>query len=146
MAALPVGIGLGFTVAASFGPINVFALSSGLRYGFWPAFGVAVGATVADGLYAFMGGLGAAALLTGRAEGWLQILGGAVLVLLAARMARPGPARTEPRPARGFGRSFAVALGATLANPITIVYWAAAFAGVVPRFDLARAEALTLLP
>ena len=49
MTALLVGIGLGFTVAASFGPINVFALSSGLRYGFWPAFGVAVGATVADG-------------------------------------------------------------------------------------------------
>src|SRR5918999_2162106 len=146
MAALLVGIGLGFTVAASFGPINVFALSSGLRYGFWPAFGVAVGATAADGLYAFLGGLGIAAVFTGRAEGWFQILGGAALLLIAVRMARP--ARWgEARPAaRGFGQSFAVALGATLANPITIVYWAAAFAGVVPRFDLARAEALTLLP
>lgn len=146
MTALLVGIGLGFTVAASFGPINVFALSSGLRYGFWPAFGVAVGATAADGFYAFLGGLGVAALFTGRAEGWFQILGGSILLLLAVRTARPAPAAAKPRPGRGFGRSFAVALGATLANPITIVYWAAAFAGVVPKFDLSRAEALTLLP
>lgn len=146
MTALLVGIGLGFTAAASFGPINVFALSSGLRYGFRPAFGVAVGATVADGFYAFLGGLGIAALFMGRAEGWFQILGGAVLLLLAVRLARPAAAAAEPRPARGFGRSFVIALGATLANPITIVYWAAAFAGVVPKFDLSRAEALTLLP
>jgi threonine/homoserine/homoserine lactone efflux protein len=61
-------------------------------------------------------------------------------------MARP--ARwAEARPAaRGFGQSFAVALGATLANPITIVYWAAASPGVVPRFDLSRLQTLTLLP
>src|SRR5688572_9384265 len=146
MTALLVGVGLGFTVAASFGPINVFALSSGLRYGFWPAFGVAVGATAADGLYAFLGGLGVAAIFTGRAEGWLQVLGGAALLLLAARMARPASPEGQARASPGFRRSFAVALGATLANPITIVYWAAAFAGIVPKFDLSRTEAITLLP
>jgi threonine/homoserine/homoserine lactone efflux protein len=146
MTALFVGMGLGFTVAASFGPINVFALSSGLRYGFRAAFGVAAGATAADGFYAFLGGLGVAALFTGRAAGWFQILGGTALLFLAARMARPSGAPRETDPARGFGRSFAIALGATLANPITIVYWAAVFAGVVPKFDLSRAEALTLLP
>jgi threonine/homoserine/homoserine lactone efflux protein len=146
MTPLLVGIGLGFTVAASFGPINVFSLSSGLRYGFWPAFGVALGATAADGLYAFLGGLGVAALFTGSAGGWFQILGGAVLIVLAARMARPKSLEGERRVSRGFGRSFVIALGATLANPITIVYWAGAFAGIVPRFDLSRAEALVLLP
>jgi threonine/homoserine/homoserine lactone efflux protein len=146
MTALLVGIGLGFTVAASFGPINVFALSSGLRYGFGPAFGVLVGATAADGLYAFLGGLGVAAVFTGRAEGWFQVLGGAALLLIATRVARPGRSDGERQAVPGFARSFAVALGATLANPLTIVYWAAAFAGVVPKFDLSRAEALTLLP
>jgi threonine/homoserine/homoserine lactone efflux protein len=146
MTALLVGIGLGFAVAASFGPINVFSLSSGLRYGFWPAFGVALGATAADGLYAFLGGLGVAAIFTGSAEGWLQIGGGGALLVLALRMARPTRSGGERRAERGFGHSFAVALGATLANPLTIVYWAGAFAGIVPRFDLSRAEALTLLP
>jgi threonine/homoserine/homoserine lactone efflux protein len=146
MTALIVGIGLGFTVAASFGPINVFSLSSGLRYGFWPAFGVAVGATAADGLYAFLGGLGVAALFTGRAEGWFQLLGGLALILIALRMARPAATESDRCAAPGFRKSFAVAFGATLANPLTIVYWAAAFAGVVPRFDLTRVQALTFLP
>ena len=146
MTPLLVGIGLGFTVAASFGPINVFSLSSGLRYGFWPAFGIALGATAADGLYAFLGGLGVAALFTGSADDWFQILGGAVLLVLALRMARPLSLEVERRASRGFARSFGIALGATLANPITIVYWAGAFAGIVPRFDLSRAEALILLP
>jgi threonine/homoserine/homoserine lactone efflux protein len=146
MTPLLVGIGLGFTVAASFGPINVFSLSSGLRYGFWPAYGVALGATAADGLFAFLGGLGVAALFTGSAEGWFQILGGAGLIVLATRMARPPSLEGERRAARGFGRGFAIALGATLANPITIVYWAGAFVGIVPRFDLSRAEVLLLLP
>jgi threonine/homoserine/homoserine lactone efflux protein len=146
MTPLLVGIGLGFTVAASFGPINLFSLSSGLRYGFWPAYGVAVGATVADGLYAFLGGLGIAALFTGRAEGWFQVLGGAALIVIAVGMARRRSGDRKRDAARGFGRSFAVALGATLANPLTVVYWAAAFAGVVPKFDLSRLEALTLLP
>ena len=54
MTPLLAGFGLGFSVAASFGPINLFALSSGLRYGFWPAYGVGVGAAVADGSYAFL--------------------------------------------------------------------------------------------
>jgi threonine/homoserine/homoserine lactone efflux protein len=146
MTALLVGIGLGFTVAASFGPINVFSLSSGLRYGFWPAFGVALGATGADGFYAFLGGLGVAAVFTGRAEGWFQILGGAALLVIALRLAQASSPGGDRRATRGFRHSFAVALAATLANPITIVYWAAAFAGVVPRFDLSRIEALTLLP
>jgi L-lysine exporter family protein LysE/ArgO len=146
MTPLLAGFGLGFSVAASFGPINLFALSSGLRYGFWPAYGVGVGAAVADGSYAFLGGLGAAALFTGGAKGWFQMLGGAALIFIAFGMATRRPKEHQQRAAPGFGRSFTVALGATLANPITVVYWTAAFAGVVPKLEVSRLEALTLLP
>jgi L-lysine exporter family protein LysE/ArgO len=147
MTSLLAGFGLGFSVAASFGPINLFALSSGLRYGFWPAYGVGVGAAAADGSYAFLGGLGAATLFTGGAKGWFQMLGGGALVLIAVGIATRRPTkRQEERAAPGFGRSFTVALGATAANPITAVYWTAVFAGVVPRLDVSRLEALTLLP
>jgi threonine/homoserine/homoserine lactone efflux protein len=147
MTPLLAGFGLGFSVAASFGPINLFALTSGLRYGFWPAYGVGVGAAVADGSYAFLGGLGAAALFTGGAKGWFQILGGAALVFIAVGIATRRPKqRAEQRATPGFGRSFTVALGATAANPITVVYWTAVFAGVVPKLDVSRLEALTLLP
>jgi L-lysine exporter family protein LysE/ArgO len=146
MTPLLAGFGLGFSVAASFGPINLFALSSGLRYGFWPAYGVGVGAAVADGSYAFLGGLGAAALFTGGARGWFQMLGGAALVFIAVGMATRRPKEHEQLAAPGFGRSFTVALGATLANPITVVYWTAVFAGVVPKLEVSRLEVLTLLP
>jgi L-lysine exporter family protein LysE/ArgO len=147
MTPLLAGFGLGFSVAASFGPINLFALSSGLRYGFWPAYGVGVGAAIADGSYAFLGGLGAAALFTGGAKGWFQMLGGTALVFIAVGMAKRRPKeRGEQRGAPGFGRSFTFALGATLANPITVVYWTAVFAGVVPKLAVSRVEALTLLP
>jgi L-lysine exporter family protein LysE/ArgO len=147
MTPLLAGFGLGFSVAASFGPINLFALSSGLRFGFWPAYGVGVGAAVADGSYAFLGGLGAAALFTGGAKGWFQMVGGAALLFIAVGMAKRSPKeRGEQRAAPGFGRSFTVALGATLANPITVVYWTAVFAGVVPKLEVSRLEALTLLP
>jgi L-lysine exporter family protein LysE/ArgO len=147
MTPLLAGFGLGFSVAASFGPINLFALSSGLRYGFWPAYGVGVGAAVADGSYAFLGGLGAAALFTGSAKGWFQILGGTAVVFIAVGMAKRRPEeRGEQRRAPAFGRSFTLALGATLGNPITVVYWTAVFAGFVPKLDVSRLEALTLLP
>jgi threonine/homoserine/homoserine lactone efflux protein len=147
MTPLLAGFGLGFSVAASFGPINLFALSSGLRYGFWPAYGVGVGAAVADGSYAFLGGLGAAALFTGGAKGWFQMLGGTALVFIAVGMVKRWPKeRGEQRGAPGFGRSFTIALGATLANPITVVYWTAVFAGVVPNLEVSRLQALTLLP
>jgi threonine/homoserine/homoserine lactone efflux protein len=74
-------------VAAGFGPINVYCLSTGLRHGFQPAWGVGLGAAVVDGLYALLAGLGAAALFTGGANGWFQILGGVALVAVAVRMA-----------------------------------------------------------
>ena len=48
------GLALGFAVAAGFGPISVLALTSGLRYGFGPAFGVGLGAALVDGLYALL--------------------------------------------------------------------------------------------
>jgi threonine/homoserine/homoserine lactone efflux protein len=147
MTPLLAGFGLGFSVAASFGPINLFALSSGLRYGFWPAYGVGVGAAAADGSYAFLGGLGTAALFTGGAKGWFQMLGGAALLFIAVGIATRRPTeRQEERAAPGFGRSFTLALGATAANPITVVYWTAVFAGVVPKLGVSRLQALTLLP
>lgn len=144
MTALIAGFGLGFGVAAGFGPINVLCLSSGLRHGFLPAWGVGVGAALVDGFYALLAGLGVAAVLHGAAKGWFQIVGGLALVLIALRMARPvgGTARAGAT----FSRTLALSIGATLANPLTIVSWAAAFAGVVPRLGLSRVETLAFLP
>jgi putative LysE/RhtB family amino acid efflux pump len=141
------GFGLGFGVAAGFGPINVLCLTTGLRNGFAPALGIGLGAAIVDGFYALLAGLGAAAVLTGDARDWFQIVGGAALVIVGIRIARSARSAAEASATtRSFGSALRLSLAATLANPPTIVSWAAAFAGVVPALDLTRVETLTLLP
>jgi putative LysE/RhtB family amino acid efflux pump len=147
MSALLSGFGLGFGVAAGFGPINVLCLTTGLRNGFAPALGIGVGAAIVDGFYAVLAGLGAAALLTGDARRWFQVAGGAALVVVGIRIARAARSAAEaPTTRTTFGSALSLSLAATLANPPTIVSWAAAFAGVVPALDLTRTETLALLP
>ena len=135
------GFALGFAVAAGFGPISVLALTSGLRHGFAPAFGVGLGAAVVDGLYALLAGLGLAALVPGRG---LQLVGGLALLWIGWRMVRA--AGGEGFALRTFGRALGVSLAATLANPLTIVSWAAAFTAVVPGLGVSRLETLAVLP
>jgi threonine/homoserine/homoserine lactone efflux protein len=141
MTAVFAGLGLGFAVAAGFGPISVLALTSGLRHGFAPAFGVGMGAALVDGLYALLAALGLAALVPGEE---LQLVGGVALVWIAWRMlrARGGDGLAMPTLRRGFG----VSCAATLANPLTIVSWAAAFTAVVPGLGLTQAETVAILP
>jgi threonine/homoserine/homoserine lactone efflux protein len=147
LSALLSGFGLGFGVAAGFGPINVLCLTTGLRNGFAPAFGIGLGAAIVDGLYALLAGLGAAALLTGDARAWFQVVGGAALVVIGIRIARSARSAAEASTTtRSLGSAFRLSFAATLANPPTIVSWAAAFAGVVPALDLTRVETLTVLP
>jgi threonine/homoserine/homoserine lactone efflux protein len=144
MTAVLAGFGLGVAVAAGFGPISVLALSSGLRHGFAPAFGVGLGAALVDGLYALLAALGLAALISPHPPRELQVVGGLALVYIGWRMVRAaggnGMALATFR--RGLGVSFA----ATLANPLTIVSWAAAFTAVVPELGLTRLETATILP
>jgi putative LysE/RhtB family amino acid efflux pump len=147
LSALLSGFGLGFGVAAGFGPINVLCLTTGLQHGFVPALGIGLGAAMVDGLYALLAGLGVAALLTGDVRSWFQVIGGAALVLVGLRIVRAARAAVEvSATTSSFGRALRLSLAATLANPPTIVSWAAAFAGVVPALELSRVETLTLLP
>jgi threonine/homoserine/homoserine lactone efflux protein len=135
------GFGLGLAVAAGFGPISVLALTSGLRYGFRPAFGVAVAVALVDGLYALLAGLGVAAVVPGDT---FQVIGGIALVVIGVGMVKLSGGDTMALAT--FRRAFGVALAATLANPLTIVSWAAAFTAVVPELSISRAETLTVLP
>jgi threonine/homoserine/homoserine lactone efflux protein len=135
------GFALGFAVAAGFGPISVLALTSGLRHGFAPAFGVGLGAALVDGLYALLAGLGLAALVPGDE---LQLVGGVALLWIGWRMVRA--AGGDGMALSTFGRGLGVSFAATLANPLTIVSWAAAFTAVVPGLGVSRTETLAVLP
>ena len=141
MSTVLAGLALGVAVAAGFGPISVLALSSGLRYGFAPAFGVGLGAALVDGLYALLAGLGLAALVPGDE---LQLVGGLALLWIGWRMIRASGG--DALAMTTFRRGLAVSFAATLANPLTIVSWAAAFTAVVPGLGISRLETLSVLP
>ena len=141
MDAVLAGLALGFAVAAGFGPISVLALTSGLRYGFAPAFGVAVGVALVDGLYARLAGLGLAALVPGDE---LQVVGGVALTVIGIGMVKLSGG--DAIALSTFRRGLTVSLAATLANPMTIVSWAAAFTAVVPELDISHTEVVTILP
>src|ERR687890_439086 len=114
MTAVFAGFGLGVAVAAGFGPISVLALTSGLRHGFAPAFGVAVGVALIDGFYALLAGLGLAALVPGHE---LQVVGGLALVVIGVGMVRLSGG--DAMALSTFRRGLAVSLAATIANPLT---------------------------
>jgi threonine/homoserine/homoserine lactone efflux protein len=141
MSAALAGLALGFAVAAGFGPISVLALSSGLRHGFAPAFGVGLGAALVDGLYALLAALGLAAVVPG---GELQLVGGVALIWIGLRMIRA--AGGDGLALATLGRGLRVSFAATLANPLTIVSWAAAFTAVVPGLGLSDRQTVGILP
>ena len=94
-----------------------------------------LGAALVDGLYALLAALGLAALVPGDE---LQLVGGVALVWIGWRMVRAGGG--DALALATFRRGLGVSFAATLANPLTIVSWAAAFTAVVPGLGLARVE------
>jgi len=129
-----VGFGLGFFVALQLGPMSLFLIRSTLRRGL--AIGLAIGAGIAlvDAVYAMLGVAGAAPLVSNEAVRIaLGVVGGAVLIVLGARtlysafrVRTGGEAEIEVSSRR---RAFGTAVVATASNPLTIVSWAAIFAG-----------------
>jgi putative LysE/RhtB family amino acid efflux pump len=142
---IAIGFGLGFLVALQLGPMSLFLIRSTLRGGL--LVGLAIGAGIAgvDALYAALGALGAAPLLT---VGPLRIafgVAGAVLLLvlgvrtfLTAFRVRSG-LEVEGDVA-GPRRAFLTSVSGTASNPATIASWGAIFvaastgagAGAVP--------------
>lgn len=129
------GFVLGWSVAWPPGPINAEMLRRGLAQGFWPAFGVGLGACSGDALWALAVILGAGFLVGAGARlalGWMST---ALLFLLAglflvgawqeARAHRAGAA-PEPARARPSGRrGYLLGLSMALTSPWNLAFWLA---------------------
>jgi threonine/homoserine/homoserine lactone efflux protein len=124
---------LGFAVAAAVGPISLLTirrtLTEGLRVGLASGAGVAT----ADAAYAGVAAFGLTAvsdLLVGQAR-WLEVVGGAFLVFLGFRtvLSRPTAPAASPS-SRGITAAYASIVVLTLANPMTILSFAALFVGL----------------
>ena len=134
LGALLTGLGIGILAAAQVGPIWLLCVRTSARFGWRPGAAIGVGAAGVDLAYAFLGALGAAALLQfAPLRIALGLTGGAVLVFIGVRTLRDAwriRAGAEldgevvaPRQALRTG------MVATASNPLTILTWGAVFSG-----------------
>jgi threonine/homoserine/homoserine lactone efflux protein len=127
------GLVLGFSIAAPVGPIGILCIRRTLAEGRAHGFSSGLGAATADALYGAIAGLGvaSAAQLLVAQQVWIRLVGGLFLLYLGVRtvLARPAekgaPLRTGSLLA-AYGSTFLL----TLTNPLTILSFAAVFAGL----------------
>ncbi len=127
---------LGLSIAAPVGPIGILCIRRSIVDGQAAAFICGLGAATADAIYGALGGFaltGVSAWLV-RGHVWMTVTGSAFLLYLGAKTFRAAAANPIDA-AVGFKSSGAVAaylstLLLTLANPLTILSFAAAFAGM----------------
>src|SRR3984885_11089623 len=132
------GLLLGLALAAPLGPIGILCLSRTLVEGPRIGFICGLGAAVADTLYALAGAVALSAIaewiIDDRTA--LRLLGGAFLVYLGARtfmrptIVLPTLARLPSQLPSGVHTAFMSTFLLTLANPVTLLGYAAMFAGL----------------
>lgn len=133
------GMGIGLAVAVPVGPIGILCIQRSLTQGLRVGFMTGLGAATADAAYGIVAafGLGAATTILVAESAWFRFIGGVFLVALGVRIIRSRADRSVFDEAREKGPSRLAAFGAfsstfvlTLANPATILSFAAIFAAL----------------
>ncbi|MDP2234532.1 MAG: LysE family transporter [Actinomycetota bacterium] len=135
MSGFAAAFAVGVAVAAPVGPVGVLCIQRTLRGGV--PFGLAsgLGVATADGLYAALAALGLAVVAKAASvlQAPLGVTGGVLLLVLAYRAwgqaGHSCEAAMEPT-TRGLLATWGSAFGLTLANPATIMSFAAIMAGL----------------
>src|SRR5688572_22856369 len=130
----PRGLAIGLAIAAPVGPIGVLCIRRSLTDGRSVGLATGLGAATADALYAALAALGLTAIgqaLSDQAD-LIRLVGGLALCLLGIKTVRAAPVAVA---ASSGGRAqlagaYATTIGLTLANPATILSFAAVFAGL----------------
>jgi threonine/homoserine/homoserine lactone efflux protein len=130
---LPRGLLLGFTIAATVGPISLLTIRRTLAHGRVYGLASGLGVALADSTYAAIAAFGLTAITSVLVGGrmLLGLVGGAFLVLLGIRTMRSRPtevAVVAERP--GLVAAFGSIFGLTMTNPMTILSFAGLFAGL----------------
>lgn len=131
---LPIrGLIIGFTIAAAVGPISLLVIRRTIEHGGIYGFASGLGVATADASYGAIAAFGLTAvtsvLVSGRVI--LGLVGGVIIALLGVRtiLSRPGEvARDAERP--GLPGAFVSIYALTMTNPMTILSFAAVFAGL----------------
>ena len=126
------GVTIGLSVAAPVGPIGLLCIRRSLADGARAGFICGLGAASADAAYALVGGFAMTAVARWLVaeKPWFGLFGGLFLIFLGVRIitARASdPAAERPRAALA---GYSSTLLLTLANPLTIMSFAAVFASL----------------
>ena len=136
MEALLEGLLAGYGIAVPVGAVAVVIVGAAARHGRRAGMAAGAGAATADFVYATVAAAAgtAAASVVAPVERPARLVAGGVLVVIAMAMVvrlwrrRPSVERAvAPPPA---GRLYAGVLGLTLANPVTLVYFASLMVGL----------------
>lgn len=127
------GLIIGLAIAAPVGPIGALCIRRTLADGRLAGFVSGLGAATADAVYGSLAAFGLTAVSSAlvAAQAPLRLVGGLFLCGLGLHTLRARVA-AEAAPARGRGLlgAYASTLALTLANPLTILSFAAVFAGL----------------
>jgi threonine/homoserine/homoserine lactone efflux protein len=132
------GMLVGLFIAAPVGPIAMLCLSRALTEGTSAGLATGLGAATADATYGIVAGFGITAIyaLMVEHEIWLKLFGGGLLLAMGLKVALFPPALKTPDAPKmsglhsGLVVDFWTAFFLTLANPVTLIAFAAAFAGL----------------
>lgn len=127
------GVLIGLAIAAPVGAIGLLCIRRTLAYGRIAGLATGLGAATADALYGAIAALGLTSIsaLLQAAQTPLRLLGGAFLIYLGWRtFVAPPPASAAADRPGGLASMYASTVALTLANPSTIIAFAAIFAGL----------------
>jgi threonine/homoserine/homoserine lactone efflux protein len=130
---LPRGLILGFTIAATVGPISLLTIRRTLAHGRVYGLASGIGVALADATYAAIAAFGLTAITSVLVGGrmLLGLAGGAFLVVLAIRTMTTRPSEVAVVTERpGLVGAFASIFGLTITNPMTILSFVGIFAGL----------------
>lgn len=127
------GLVIGFSIAAPVGPIGVLCIRRTLAEGQASGLVSGLGAATADALYGCVAGFGLtfiSKILFGQ-QIWLRLIGGAFLCYLGLKTFLARPAEQVASAQRdGLAGAYGSTFFLTLTNPMTILSFAAIFAGL----------------
>lgn len=126
------GVAIGFSIAAPVGPIGVLCIRRSLADGAPKGFSAGLGAATADAAYGCVAGFGLTAVsgFLVRHQAWLGLIGGGFLCYLGVRTFLSRPALAAPAGGDGHLAVYGSTLLLTLANPATILSFAAVFSAL----------------
>jgi threonine/homoserine/homoserine lactone efflux protein len=127
------GLAIGFSIAAPVGPIGVLCIRRTLAEGWAPGLVSGLGAATADAIYGCIAGFGLAFIsnFLVSQQVWLRLIGGVFLCYLGLKTLLAKPAeQASLGSGNGLLGAYASTFLLTLTNPMTIISFAAIFAGL----------------